>query len=304
MKLRRVFAHGVIVLIAGQALAGCGESASRIAPPLITQQRSETSALLYVSEPAANDVLVYSYPGLRLKGKLTGLSRPEGLCVDEGTGNVWIVEAAFADKIVEYAHGGIKPIRTLKADAATFLQSCAVDPGTGNLAVVNSVTGDDPGSLLMYRNAHGSPTSYSSRKLFFYDFAGYDAKGNVFVDAGGGRSFRLAELPAGGTKLILVPLKAPKVRFPGGVQYDGANLAIGDEKKGVIYQISGGTVVGTTRLQGACFVQQFFIDGGQVIAPNYCGSHGELLIYNYPAGGAPIKKVTGLSYPFGAVVSR
>jgi hypothetical protein len=51
-------------------------------------------------------------------------------------------------------------------------------------------------------------------------------------------------------------------------------------------------------------VQQFFIDGGQVIAPNICESKGQLLVYNYPAGGAPIAKLNGVSSAFGTVVSR
>jgi len=88
------------------------------------------------------------------------------------------------------------------------------------------------------------------------------------------------------------------------VQYDGSNLAIGDEKRAIIYQVSGGTVVGTTTLRGACLVQQFFIDGAHVIVPTVCGSNGEVSIYNYPAGGAPIERLTGLKAPFGAVVSR
>jgi hypothetical protein len=101
-----------------------------------------------------------------------------------------------------------------------------------------------------------------------------------------------------------VAWSGPTIRFPGGVQYDGTSLAIGDARQSVIYQTSNGMVTGKTKLKGACDINQFFIDDGQLIAPSFCGSNGEVLIYSYPAGGAPLKRITGFTFPYGAVVSR
>jgi hypothetical protein len=88
------------------------------------------------------------------------------------------------------------------------------------------------------------------------------------------------------------------------VQNVGNALAVGDEKRGLIYHISGHTIIGKTKLDGTCLVRQFYIDGGVVIAPNSCKSKGNVLIYNYPSGGAPIETLSGFTAPYAAVVSR
>ena len=194
-------------------------------------------------------------------------------------------------------------MRSIQLPGAYFPQGCAVDPATGDLAVTSYTIEDDPGAVVVYRHARGSGTEYQNGRLFFYSFAGYDGSGNLFVDATGGK-YNLAELPEGGKKLEVVPVSGLKIEKPGGIQYDGANLAVGAEEKGAIYQISNGSIVGTTTLQDTCFVQQFFIYDGQVIAPNRCGEKGNVLVYDYPAGSAPTEKISGLDYPFAAVVSR
>jgi len=261
-----------------------------------------SQALLYVSEPVLNRVRIYTFPGLRPRGSLRGLYRAEGLCVDGITGNVWVVEPAFANKVVEFAHGSTTPIRTLKIPSALYPQGCAVDSTTGDLAVTAQIAGDDPGGIVIYRHARKSETEYQSRKMFYYDFVAYDGNGNAFVDGNGDRH-NLAELPADTKSLKIVPVGGLRIQRPGGIQYDGANVAIGAERNGTIYQVSNGMIAGTTTLRSTCNVQQFSIYQGQVIAPNICGNKGEVLVYNYPAGGAPVKKLGGLSYPFAAIIS-
>jgi hypothetical protein len=51
-------------------------------------------------------------------------------------------------------------------------------------------------------------------------------------------------------------------------------------------------------------VSQFFIDGDRVIAPNACKHRGRVSIYDYPAGGAPLKVLDGVKSPFAVVISR
>jgi len=258
-------------------------------------------ALLYVSDTVANSVSIYSYPRLKLMGKLFGIHNPAGLCVDPRTSAVWVVSEQ-GGRVVEFAHGGAIRIRTLKISAG-FIQACAVD-ASGNLAVVTFNEYDDHGGLLIFKNARGKPTFYQSRKMFFYSFAGYDNRGNVFVD--GSPYATLLELPAGGTKLKNVTPNGLQLSSPGAVQYDGADLAVGDQKTGIIYRVSGTKIAGTTQLNGTCFVQQFFVDteSDVVIAPNVCSGKGDVLIYDYPAGGTATRRITGFTDPFAAVVSR
>src|SRR5580692_2300582 len=60
--------------------------------------------LLYVSDIGAEDVDVFSYPGGKQVGTLTGFSEPAGLCTDR-KGDVFVVDSGN-DRILEYAHGG------------------------------------------------------------------------------------------------------------------------------------------------------------------------------------------------------
>ena len=72
------------------------------------------------------------------------------------------------------------------------------------------------------------------------------------------------------------------VVFPGGVQWDGKHLAIGNQFTDIYeFAISGhhATTVGTTELgSGAMYVKQFWIQGQTVIAPNvYIKKSAQLL---------------------------
>ena len=299
MGFARFFSCAVGILVAAQTLAGCDRNTSPIVPQGLNPQANARDALLYVSDTATNSVSIYSYPRLKLTGKLT-IKRPAGLCVDPRTGNVWVV-SELSPEIIEFPHGGTKRMHTL--DLGYGFQGCAVD-ASGNLAVARYNDYDDAGALFIFKNGRGKPTIYENQKMFYYEFVGYDSNGNAFVD--GEWNAKLEELPAGGKKLKNVTPNGVTLTSPGGVQYDGTNLAVGNAKRGVIYQVSGRTIVGKMTLNGACVVEQFFIDAerGDVIAPSRCHSKGEVLIYDYPAGGNPIKRIAGFRDPFAAVVSR
>ncbi len=101
--------------------------------------------------------------------------------------------------------------------------------------------------------------------------------------------FVFAELPAGGQNLQTIALAG--VAFPGGIQWDGTDLAVGDQQSSAIDQISvsgsiGDDYAGTTPLDGSCDVEQFAIFNGKVFAPDVCAGDGNL--YPYPAGGAAL----------------
>ncbi|HEY2474430.1 MAG TPA: hypothetical protein VGI19_06465, partial [Candidatus Cybelea sp.] len=259
--------------------------------------------LLYVSNEGNDVVYVYSWPRTKLVGTLTGFVETAGECVDNA-GDVWIVNEGESD-ILEYAHGGTSPIATL-SDPENFPVDCSIDPTTGNLAVTNiENTRQGQGSVAIYRHAKGTPALYTDSGIYEYYFCGYDDKGNLYFDGkpseGGG--FQFAELPHGSKTFTNITLNQ-SIGFPGGVRWDGAHVAVGDQDAAVIYQFaisgSNGTEVGTTPLTGSNDVVGFWIERPKVIGPN-AGS-ADVMIWKYPAGGTAIKTLYGQDTPVGATV--
>jgi hypothetical protein len=276
--------------------------------------------LLYVSDVGQPQVVyVYSYGPGRLVGTLTGFTQPLGLCVD-GAGDVFVPDAS--SQIFEYAHGGTTPIKTL-SDPSGVPDGCSVDPATGDLAVANgSGLRGAPGNLLVYADASGTPAEYTDSKFSALNFPGYDDRGRLFVDGmnNTNNGFILAELAHGGSTLANIALNR-RIGFPGDVQWDGKYLAVGDQSTNEIYQFtiegSRGTQKGTTSLHGASDVVQFWIAklgggkvnprGTRVVGADFGGESfgGQVLYWNYPAGGNPKKAITrNLQSPYGVTVSK
>lgn len=268
---------------------------------------AKSSDLLYVGD--LYDVTVYSYPQGKLEGRLRGFYEIGGECVDAKQ-DVFVV-STLGGKIVEYAHGGKKPIQTLQA-AGYEPADCATDRTTGNLAVT-IFGGTSGGELTIYSDATGTPTTYTDADFVNYGYCGYDDKGNLFIDGiGKGNAIVFAELPKGSSSFINLTLDQA-FNDTGGIQWDGKYLAVGNQATANIYRfsISGsqGTEVGVTKLGGdAQEVHRFFILHHKVIAPNFYfissrfGSN--VLIFDYPAGGSPLKTISkGVKVSQTAVVS-
>jgi hypothetical protein len=276
--------------------------------------------LLYVSDVGQpQDVYVFAYGTAQLVGTLTGFTQVLGLCADRA-GHVFVPDAS--SQIFEYAHGGTSPIKTLN-DPSGYPDGCAVDPATGKLAVANgSGFNSTPGNLLIYANASGTPKQYTDSDFSAFNFTGYDDRGRLFVDGMNSKSngFILAELPRGGSALKKVTLNK-SVGFPGAVQWDGQFVDVGDQGTNDIYQFtiagSSGTLEGTTHLGGATDVVEFWIsrfgggraqpNGATVVGADFGGEYfgGQVLYWNYPAGGNPTKTITkNLSFPYGVTVSK
>ena len=332
-----VFRRGGLLLVATTLLQGCGASQAPIGIPSATQQTGTRAAhaspstswmaaeassknLLYVSDGDSN-VDVYSYPEAKVEGTLTSFVSPRGLCVDKA-GNVFVANSGEYN-ILEYAHGGKTPIKTI-SDTGYFPNGCSVDPTTGNLAVSNvcEASGNDcigPGNLALYKKAKGTPTYFADGSIARMFHCDYDNSGNIFVDGQTGdlTGFQLAELKNGKSAFINIRVNH-MIYWPGGVQWDGKYVAVGDEDAGgnkftsVIYrvQVKGpkGTVVSTMRLQGSGEVLQFWIQGSKLIGPDprTPTTLSDIRIWNYPAGGPPTKIITaGMNgkLPSGATVS-
>lgn len=320
MRINQHVPRLIVAALVAQALVACGgmgvaprgQTLSGFAPAAVPAMRAswidahaKSGALLYVSDAYANTVSIYSYPQLARVGQLTGFYFVNGMCVDKRDGNVWVMDA-FHYKVIEYAHGGTVPIRTIPENTA-YPRACAVHPKSGDLAVITDVGDEDPSYVLLFKPGRSVPKYYSD---FFHAysmwFGGYDPHGNLYIDADRFEypgPFALDLLIRGTRQLRNLRWSGPPIALPSGVQYDGTYMAIGDEQKHLIYRTNGGNVVSTVRLKHACLVQQFFIYGGLVIAPSWCGSSGDVLIYNYPAGGDPVRRLTGFQQPFAAVIS-
>lgn len=228
---------------------GCGESAplTPLMPSMVPNvvlparhpDRAESQmmpraasikTLLYVSDAAANDVDVYDYSSGTVVGKLTGFNGPSGQCVS-ARGDVFIANF-HGGTIVEYAHGGNKPIKTLTTGGYPI--GCAVSP-SGDLAVTNFYAKKGPGSVAIFKNVSGNPTAYSDPATCYYMWpAGYDDKGNLFVE-GWYQQIGLCWLPAGGQTMSAASFDH-QITFPGGVTWDGKFLALTDQEYEGFYQ--------------------------------------------------------------------
>jgi hypothetical protein len=265
---------------------------------------AKRDVLLYISDIDTFDVYVYAYPKGQLLGTLTGFNGPEGECVDK-TGNVFVANYA-ASNILEFAHGGTSPIATL-SDPGYFPGGCSIDPMTGNLAVINyTTTGGGQGNVAIYKHAKDGPVYDADPSISEVYFGGYDNAGNLFVDGlTPGNAFAFAELPSGGRSFKKIKLNR-YIGFPGGIQWDGTHVAVGDPIRNVIHQfaISGtkGTQAGSTPLVDASEVNQFWIEGAKVTGVDPRSANA--MFWSYPAGGSPTKTITGLTEPVGVTVSK
>lgn len=124
MRMLTAIRFALRTSIAAALLVGCGESQPPIGAPggtlhdqagWVRPDRGESwmnpnasRVLLYYDDDITDDTYVYDYPSGKLVGKLTGFNDPQGMCVDQ-KGDVYITNPPYG-LLVEYAHGGLKPI--------------------------------------------------------------------------------------------------------------------------------------------------------------------------------------------------
>jgi hypothetical protein len=264
---------------------------------ILPEAKSED--LLYVSN--LQNVTVYSYPSGKHVGTLRGFYRPYGECTDSA-GDVFI---ANQSTIVEYKHGGTKPIETLTLPGYSPA-GCGSDPMTGNLAITWDA-GLSSGYVAIYQHASGMPTLYKHGDMLFR-LCGYDNKGNLFVDGGTkhGNLFKFAELTQKAKSLISVSLNQT-IGFGVAVQWDGKYVTVEDDEVNKIYRftISGstGTLEGTVGLGNAQGLYQTWIEGKNVVGADILAN--TVRYWKYPAGGAEIKSITKHVFtPYGVTISN
>ncbi len=269
--------------------------------------------LLYVSDLGTFDVDVYRFPSLARAGKLTGFDEPQGECTD-AEGNVWIANTRVS-QMLAFAHGGTSPIATLN-DPLGYPSGCAVDPTSGDLAVTNLYGFSGAGSVLVYKHARGTPTSYANPNQFYYYFGGYDRKGDLYVSGSTSKkAFLLSVLPHGRSSMSTVAIAGGKIYFPGTVAWIGSTLVLGDQRcndraSSCFYELSvsgmSARITGTTSLKGACDVAQAYVGASRLAGGDYdyCkDGRGCTDVWPFPAGGSPKIRVSGPRMPVGAALS-
>jgi hypothetical protein len=255
--------------------------------------------LIYDSDWYSGDVYVIDYQSRQLVGELTGFHEPMGQCEDS-RGDVWITDQTGED-VVEYAHGGTSPLKTLQTGG--YSNGCSFSPH-GDLAVANLFTASGAGSIAFFKNASGTPTQYVNASQCYYVLpAGYDDKGNLYAEVSNDSANGVCELAAGGSALKAIAFNRT-INDPGSVMWDGKHITLTDAVYGsgesAIYQArrsSGGlTAVGTTALglsgcDGADIFQPFIV-GKVVLGAETLCSGEPLGFWHYPAGGDAVRSLS------------
>lgn len=260
-----------------------------------TASDAHTRDLLYVSDQEDGSIYVYSYPGAKLQGQLPNI-RANGLCSDKN-GNVFIPQG---HEVLEYAHGGTRPIAVYRNSLGGDVQFCAVDPATGYLAVSGGKS-----SVAIYAGVKAGARVYRAGRGGGYRSVAYDDEGNLFVASA---SRNLLELPKNGTQFSHLAWNGIRPPHLGSIQWDGKYLAVESPGSGSTpttifrYAVSGAgaTLAGETALNGAQSPLQFLIYGGNLVVPGSVG----IMFYGYPGGGSPLKIVEGAAESRFATVSR
>ncbi|HYL27997.1 MAG TPA: hypothetical protein VEW74_09200, partial [Candidatus Nitrosotalea sp.] len=325
------------VLVCAAALSACGASISSPAaappqtlavagaspladeadrsPSWISRDAKNAVELLYVSDLRGFAVHIYDFPSLKPAGKLTGFDEPQGLCSDTA-GNVWVTNT-LTYQIVEFAHGKTKPIAKL-ADPLGLPVGCAIDPRSGDLAVTNVADFSGAASVLVYKHATGTPSAYGNSNQVADYFAGYDAKGNLYVSGNGSKgAYALTVLRNGSDSLASVKVSGATIGFPGTVAWHNTTLVLGDQscKKKATSCLYRASVTGLTArvtasvsLGGSCDVAEVWVGTAQIAGgddeANCRYGHSSVDRWPYPAGGAPSASTAGVGMPVGATVSR
>jgi hypothetical protein len=298
-------------------LGGCGgvENVTGAMPQRVTDQdqtfvnRSNSyGSILYASEH--NFVTMLTYPELKIIGRFRypkNIELGQG-CPNNATGTIYFPIAGHyvvhpGSALVEYADGGTKVIGSLNPPKGDYAVNCAVDPTTGNIAVVLG-TPHLAGFVGIYARGSRRPATYKYSNLHWSASCTYDSSGNLFIEGETDKyKFLLLELPKGGSQLTKISLHAKTVTLGFPVEWDGSYITISSlslETKVLTMDrisVSGtkATVVGTTELRGAA--KDLWIQGDNTVITGRCCSTNNasyVAFYAYPAGGKPQNIFKGL----------
>jgi hypothetical protein len=295
--------NGLLTLAAHPA--GFGVGMQRLGA-LMRPEKKAKSKLQYISNFYNSTVLQFNYPkgGDASTGSIPDVEDAQGECTGKLYGNgkkTWWVTASGSDEVIQYTIDGTATGKTLSVTAGEPA-GCAINPMNGDLAETILSSGD----VVIFTNASGSGTEVPDGLAETF-FAGYDNKGDLYVDGyNESFTFGIAELPAGSTTFEQLTT-SNSVEFQGAVQFDGTYITVNDQEAHEIYQYtqSGTTLTehSSTALDGSSDCVQTWIAKKYVICPDAGNDDGE--IYAYPAGGSAQATLSGdFDLPIGAVAVK
>jgi hypothetical protein len=299
--------HRAIICCATVAmLAGCGGSqrpiGARGAMPqtftLATHSdrgkswmlpEAKKQPLIYITATGSPLVSVFTFAG-RLVGQLN-IGSPQGECADKA-GDVWIANTG-ASEMVEYPHGGKKPISTLE-DPGQQPAGCSVNNTTGDLAVANICNAQScgNGNLVIYPHASGTAKSYFDERIDHYYSCTYDGNGDLLV---AGRSNKekpadhkilFAQLYKNGRVLenVMMPPGFKAYQNVQGTKTYFAVEGFSDRETFIYHIVFGGRhgkVMGRTQFSRRTSVESFFVSGPQIAT---LFVEGFVSFWHYPSG--------------------
>lgn len=312
-------------ILCAAVLTGCGGMGIQ-APATVTQStatilrpdrarswmlpEAKGEKLVYIGD---GTVYVFAYGTGKLVGTLARIGNTSYECSDnDGDVFVPVVNSASRTGVYEYAHGGTTPIGYFPVPGAV---ACAVDPLTGNLAVIN----EGP-TIYVFRNASGSSEQYTDKSLYLSRDIAYDSSGNLFVVGDYlGNHFALVELVGASSAFQDITVDASEEgNDQNPIAWDGQHLGLGSYRstkrtrsQQVIQRlaISGttATLVGQTPLgaQREPSHVQFWTNGRVAVqASNKPRQFSLLEYFRYPRGRSTARfKVHVLGAPDGIAIS-
>ena len=250
------------------------------------------------------------------EGTLVGqLNVGGGLCSDN-VGNVWIADGPTylnKKKLTEYAHGEQRPIKTLHIPNMTPTR-CAVDPASGNVAVV------DGGQKVDIFDSGSSRPKIVTDESLYLDGVTYDGSGDLFVLGGTighqkPQQLKVGELPKGAAKVVTLRGFQTDRTGSSGFEWDGKDLTLGDglnEGGHEIFRYE----VGRNRLMSHgvvelangnfAYLSSYWVHALKAVATAYCDPYSTcapIYVYDYPLGGQPIREIGTGIVPSGGVVT-
>lgn len=174
--------------------------------------------VLFASDVGTNDVYMFTLPDLTLKGTLTGFNEPQGECSDVH-GNVYIANTKSSE-VLEYSHAGT--LTNTYKDTYGYPIGCAINPVTGNLAVMNIHSRKGAGQILIYSGSSSSPKVLTNPKQYYYYFGGFNPQGTrLWVDGKDRKgAYMVSECTPPSSPCTTVPIRGAKMHAPGAVQFD------------------------------------------------------------------------------------
>lgn len=284
----RLLASAIVTL----ALLGCqgvstGLFGSNISPDALSTAKGPKRvspdsgmSLLYVSSTHGY-VYVFTYPGGQLQDDFTPLTTIHGMCSD-ASGDIFVLGFNGSGYILEYAHGSSTPTSMINTGAGDQPSSCASDPTTGNLAVLEGAVDLQ---VFVYADAQGYPTVYQVPNMYRLSSCTYDTEGNLFV-GGKNVSSQMAELPSGSGQFHDLTLDR-KIGAPRTLQWVGSNLTIASSDKIYRASVSGSTVTILGETHASNGRPTSWIDGSRLIEV-YSGRLNRVGFWKYPRGGKPV----------------